>query len=405
MGIPLWNNKEFLNIIKYGIFTNNSAKKKYELLIKQSFGMKYCFFTDLGRQAITLALMGLGVNKGDEVIVPSFVCQNVVAPIVFMGATPRYVDIDDDYNISPESVKQNICDKTSVIIVPHLFGKVARIKEIQTIACSRGIPVIDDAAQSVGAKINDRYIGTFGDIGILSFGPFKSITATRGGALLLNDDMIYEKIKKIEILNHRRIPLIRGLKSIIKFKMRKFSLPLISKINQHSIYGKKKPQSLAEFFKTFTSESTPCNIDLMDLSIIKCQLDKLPSIISKRKQLGIRLTKLLSEQSWFKTNNHFTGENIFVKYIINLEKLIPKHAIIDVVISKVLIFLNSRGIEAHSAYIPMHQNKRLLVSSQPYLKNTEDKAPGLICLPINHDMKLSDIDFIASCINCLPEII
>lgn len=407
MGKPFWDIEEYQSMIKHGILKNNHIQKMdYENIIKNHFGMKYCIFTDLGRQAITLALIAFGIKKEQEVIVPSFVCQNVIAPIVLLGAKPRYVDFDEDYNISPESVNRNICDKTAVIIVPHLFGKVAQIQEIETIARSRGIYVIDDAAQSIGAKINDRYVGTFGDAGILSFGPFKSINATRGGALVFNNDIFYEKIKKIKMLNPHGIPFARGIKSIIKFEMRKYSLPILSKISQPNHNpGTRTTQSLSEFIKFFTSESRPCHIDLMDLAMAKSQLFKMPFIIKKRKQLGKKLTALLSDLSWFKTNNQTIGENIFVKYIIDLEKLLQKSSMGDSIISKVIGFLNSKGIETHRAYSPMHQNTQLSFAARPYLENTECKAPCLICLPINYDMNFSDVDFIASCIRSLPEII
>ena len=148
-----------------------------------------------GTAAIHLALIMLGVSKGDEVICQSFTFAASANPICYQGATPIFVDSEPDtWNMDPILLEQAICDrmkqtglKPKAILPVHLYGTPARMNEICDIASRYGIPVVEDAAEAMGAVYDGRYCGTFGQYGIFSFNGNKMITTSGGGALICPD--------------------------------------------------------------------------------------------------------------------------------------------------------------------------------------------------------------------------
>jgi dTDP-4-amino-4,6-dideoxygalactose transaminase len=144
-----------------------------------------------GTAALHLALVILGVKAGDDVICQSMTFSASANPIVYQGASPVFIDSEEDtWNMSPEYLEQAIQDriksgkKPKAIIVVHLYGMPARMSEIMAIAHQYQIPVIEDAAEALGSTYKGRAVGTFGDIGILSFNGNKIITTSGGGALI-----------------------------------------------------------------------------------------------------------------------------------------------------------------------------------------------------------------------------
>ena len=146
-----------------------------------------------GTAAIHLALTLLGVKAGDEVIASSFTFSATVNPITYLGATPILIDSEPDtWNMSPDLLEKAIKDhiakgkKPKAIIPVHLYGMPAKMEDIMAIAKHYDIPVVEDAAESLGAKVNGKHTGTFGLMGVFSFNGNKIITTSGGGALVSN---------------------------------------------------------------------------------------------------------------------------------------------------------------------------------------------------------------------------
>lgn len=144
-----------------------------------------------GTAALHLALIILGVKPGDEVICQSFTFSASANPIMYLGATPIFVDSEEStWNMSPDFLRIAINDRLAkgkmpkAIIVVHLYGMPAQIDRIVEIAAIYGIPVIEDAAEALGSAYKGKKAGTFGDIGILSFNGNKIITTSGGGAMV-----------------------------------------------------------------------------------------------------------------------------------------------------------------------------------------------------------------------------
>jgi perosamine synthetase len=149
-----------------------------------------------GTIAVELAFRGLKVGPGDEVILAGYDFSGNFRCVEAVGATPVLVDIDaSTWCLDVEQVREAVSDKTSAIISSHLHGGLADVAQLRAIADHYGIALVEDACQSPGAVIDGRIAGTWGDVGILSFGGSKLLTAGRGGALLTRDASIAQRIK------------------------------------------------------------------------------------------------------------------------------------------------------------------------------------------------------------------
>ena len=145
-----------------------------------------------GTAAIHLGLVQLGIEAGDEVICQSFTFAASANPIKYLGANPIFVDSEEDtWNISPEWLEKAILDRKAktgkspkAIIPVHLYGMPAKMDEICAIAAKYDIPIMEDAAEAMGATYKGRQCGTFGEFGALSFNGNKMITTSGGGALI-----------------------------------------------------------------------------------------------------------------------------------------------------------------------------------------------------------------------------
>lgn len=148
-----------------------------------------------GTAALHLALLALGIKKGDEIILPTYVCTAVLNAINYTGAFPILADINPyDFNISYKDTKSKITNKTKAIIVPHMYGIPADIDKFLEL----DVPIIEDCAQSIGAKFNGLKVGTFGDISIFSFFASKLLTTGNGGAVYSKNneliDLVYDLV-------------------------------------------------------------------------------------------------------------------------------------------------------------------------------------------------------------------
>ncbi len=142
-----------------------------------------------GSDALLLALMALNIRPGDEVIVPSFTFFASVSCITRLGATPVFADIcPDTFNVDADSIASLISDKTKAIIPVHLFGQCAEIDRICQIAGEHDIPVVEDAAQAIGAAYHSRPAGSWGTIGCFSFYPTKNLGGMGDGGMITAGD-------------------------------------------------------------------------------------------------------------------------------------------------------------------------------------------------------------------------
>jgi dTDP-4-amino-4,6-dideoxygalactose transaminase len=174
----------------------------FERELAQYSGIEHCAALSSGTAAIHLALIILGVERGDEVICSTFTFSGSCNPIVYLGATPVFVDSESDtWNMDPDLLEEAIVARIKVgkkpkaIILVHLYGMPAKINLISEIAKKYEIPIIEDAAEALGSTYNNQKLGTFGDLGVYSFNGNKIITTSGGGALVSRNEKWIQKAR------------------------------------------------------------------------------------------------------------------------------------------------------------------------------------------------------------------
>lgn len=178
--------------------------EKFEKLIAEQVGTNYAVVFNSGTSALHSLLIAHGVKAGDEVIVPSFTFVSTANAPLFVGAKPIFADIErKTLGLDPKSVKENITSKTKVILPIHYGGCPCKIIELKEIAEEYDLILIEDAAESFGARIKEKNVGTFGESAVLSFCQNKIITTGEGGAVVTDSREIYEKL--LLIRSHGRL--------------------------------------------------------------------------------------------------------------------------------------------------------------------------------------------------------
>ncbi len=172
--------------------------EKFEEMLSRYVGTKYALVFNSGTSALHAVLLACGIGPGDEVIVPSFTFIATANAPLFVGAKPVFADIETKtYGLDPEDVKRKITDRTRAIMPVHYGGAPCLISELKAIAERYNLLLIEDAAESLGATVGGKKVGSLGDAAILSFCANKVITTGEGGAVVTDSGDIYEKLKLI----------------------------------------------------------------------------------------------------------------------------------------------------------------------------------------------------------------
>ena len=179
--------------------------KQLEEEIAGKLGAKYAIGCASGTDALILALMAAGIGSGDEVITTPFSFVATAGAIVEVGAKPIFVDIDPiSFNLDPTRIDAAITPRTRAILPVHLFGLPADMDPILAAAHARNLVVIEDAAQAIGARYNNQFVGTIGDMGCFSFFPSKNLGAAGdGGLLTTNDSATADRLRMIRVHGSR----------------------------------------------------------------------------------------------------------------------------------------------------------------------------------------------------------
>ena len=170
---------------------------KFEASVANYAGAPDALALNSGTSAIHLALRVLGIGAADVVLASTFTFMASVSPILYQGATPVFVDSDESWNLSPELLKKAIANspkKPKALVVTHLYGQAAKMKEICEICERENIAIVEDAAEALGGFLNGKALGTFGRLGAYSFNGNKIIT-TSGGGMLVGEKELVEKAR------------------------------------------------------------------------------------------------------------------------------------------------------------------------------------------------------------------
>ncbi|MBT3581445.1 DegT/DnrJ/EryC1/StrS family aminotransferase [bacterium] len=173
--------------------------KRFEKAFAAYIDRKYAVTLPCCTSGLHLSLLSLGVGQGDEVIVPEITWTATALPVAYVGASPVFADINPtNWCVSVETIERCITPKTKAIIVVDLYGNIPDMDSILELAKKHNIPVIEDAAQAIGAEFKNKKAGSFGDISVFSFHGSKTLVTGEGGMLVTDDESIYKKVSKLK---------------------------------------------------------------------------------------------------------------------------------------------------------------------------------------------------------------
>lgn len=159
---------------------------------------RYAVAVSNGTAALHLAAMAAGISEGDEVIVSPITFAASANCILYCGGTPVFADIDPDtYNISLESIRRLITDKTKAVVAVDFTGQAVQLDEIRSLCREHGLLLIEDAAHAIGTKYKGRAVGSIADMTCFSFHPVKTVTSGEGGAVTTNDEAFYRRLLRL----------------------------------------------------------------------------------------------------------------------------------------------------------------------------------------------------------------
>lgn len=212
MKIPLfkifWDSRDVnavSKVIKRGMhWTSGPETIEFERKLAQYVGTRHAVAFNSGTSALHAAILAHKIKDGDEVIVPSFTFIATANTVLLAGARPVFADVETGtFGLDPKNVKEKITGKTKAIIPIHYGGSPCLIRELKEIAEDRRLLLIEDAAESIGARVANKKVGTFGDSAMLSFCQNKVITTGDGGAVVTDAAEIYDRLKLIR--SHGRL--------------------------------------------------------------------------------------------------------------------------------------------------------------------------------------------------------
>jgi len=345
-------NKFFDQTLKSGqiFFGPNLKDFEYEFLKK--YKSKYGVAVGSGTDALLISLMSINIKKGDEVITASNTAIPTISAIVNSGARPVLVDIKEDYLIDTDKIEKKITKKTKAIIPVHLYGKSCDMDKIIKISNKYRLSIIEDCAQSQGAKFNNKFVGTFGSLGCFSFYPTKILGGYGdGGFILTNNFKLYSNIKKIRF----------------------YGIDTIDKKNN--------------FYNKYYANINGLNsrLDEINSRILNFKLSKIDKFILKRRNIAKIYDKELKNTGLklpIINNNKFDVYHLYTVFHIKRDLIIKK-------------LLNEK-IQSRIIYpFPIHKMK----AYSNFFKNekydiSEIKSKGIFSLPLYPELNIKDVKII-----------
>ncbi len=344
--------KEINEVLESSQFIGGKKLERLQKELADFTGSKYAICCSSGTDALLLSLISLDIKKGDEVITTPFTFIATAEVISLLGATPVFVDIDEQtYNIDPENIENAITDKTKAILPVSLYGQPADMDEINEIAKKHRLKVVEDGCQSFGATYKGQKSCNLSDIGCTSFFPSKPLGCYGdGGAVFTNDEELALKIKML--LNH-------GQNERYKHKY-------------IGINGR---------------------LDAIQAAVLLVKLKYFPKEITKREEIGKKYSsKLNSVVTPFVKNDR---NSVYAQYSIRVKDR-----------DKVADILNSKGIPTAIHYpMPLHLQECFgyLGYKEGDFKVAEKISKEIMSLPMSPFLKEGDQEFIIKVLNEIEE--
>ena len=324
----------------------------FEESFKRKFGYKYATVTTNGTTALHLAILSLNIKPGDEVIVPNVTFVASVNAISYVGAKPVLVDINKKtWLLDITEIKKKITKKTKAIILVHLYGFTYSYRDIINLKKKTKLKIIEDCAEAIGSRYNNKYVGTISDVATFSFYGNKTITTGEGGMVVTKNENLYKKI--------------------VFLKSQGLNVKISNNFYNHEMIG---------YNYRMTNISA---------SIGLAQLLKIDEYIKKKKIIFQRYNKFLKKNILFQNQIKNTLSTYWLVTILVKNKKTK---------NDLQKYLNKNNIETRPIFTPMHKLKMYRDRANNF-KNSEKIYNLGISLPSYPELKIKDIDFICSKIN------
>lgn len=332
-------------VLDSGHFILGENVKKFESEFSNYCGVKYGIGVGSGTEALHLALVACGVGSGDEVITVANTAIPTISAISFAGATPVFVDIDvNSFNINENLIEEKITGRTKAILPVHLYGNPCEIDIILNIAHKYGLKVIEDCAQSHGAKFKGKVVGSFGDIGCFSFYPSKNLGAYGDGGICVTDS--------------------KGLND---------KLRLLRNYGQEKRYY--------SIIKGFNSR-----LDEIQASILRVKLKRLDNWNKTRISIAKKYNKNFLDLALSCPQANSDSSHVFHLYVIRVKNR-----------KKFMDYLKIKGINTLIHYpIPIHlqPSYKELKIKEGNLPITENVSKEIVSIPIYPELEEKEIEHI-----------
>jgi perosamine synthetase len=355
---------KYLNksISKGWISSEGPEVKKFENNFSNFIGHKYSVAVSSGTAALEIAVKSLELKKGDEIIIPNFTIISNAIAVFKENLNIKLIDCNiKDWNMDIAKIKKKITKKTKAIIATHIYNFPLRVDILKKICDKKKIILIEDAAEAIGQKLNNRLCGSFGDISIFSFYANKQITTGEGGMITTNNKKLFDRSKSLRNL----------------------------------CFGKKD---------RFNHEDIGWNYRMTNLqaSLGVSQLKRIKSIVSKRHEVGKKyFEKLKNNKNIYMPE----GSRIYAKNIYWVIAIVITNKDLKIDAKQLMKKLLNYGIQTRPFFWPMHKQsvfrKKNKISISGNYKNSEYISKYGLYLPSSLDIKSNQINFICDKLNSI----
>lgn len=366
--IPLfeisWDEREMLNAVESigrgSYWAKGPFVDQFERRLEEYFGVEHALVVNSGTTGLVAVLRACGIGPGDEVVVPSFTFIATANAVRLVGAEPVFADIEPDtYGLDPESVRNQVTDRTEAIVPVHLYGGPCRIDDLRAIGDEEDLVVVEDAAEAFGSTYDGDYVGTFGDAGVLSFCQNKVVVTGEGGAVITDDDDIAADVRLYR--SHGRSP--------------------------------------GDYFENVGSGeyvALGTNNRMSDLTAaIGCaQIEKASGLIDSRRSIARYMNEQLEPLNSVRVPQPTErGTHVYQLYTIRLDEWVDRDAVIET--------LETHDISSKIYWdTPVHETHyyRQTDREYPELQTTGSVADTVLSLPIYPDLRSEQADRIVDAI-------
>ena len=390
LAVPYWTSETYRTIFHSlisGCVVDGPRVGALRAEIVEKLGVADALLCGSGSLALELALRACGVLVGDEVVIPTFCCSAVVGPIVAVGAVPVLADVGAELNLTVETVSLVLTRKTKAIIVPHLFGNPAEIGKIVELAGKKNIRVIDDAAQALGAAIDGKAVGSFGDAGILSFGAEKVCFGLGGGAVVTQRRGFLDNHPGLNLTLPRVVPTLRNCwLTLFWRRWRGWTLPIYKLIHCSDGRDPEAPPS------SYRQE----RLANLNAAVALSLVESLQENIEARRARVQAYRELLGDQERLELLRHRPGSACLTQVV-----RVTNNRSTEDLASTVIEALRNAGYEIQGSYVPVHRLAHGSICVWDDLSYADKVWPDLIELPCEPEVRLVQVEQIAGIVKAV----